>query len=482
MTLRLYLGACFFMVNALGHTQPHWKALGRGPQQASVHSIMADTLADRLIVCGDFNYYMNEEDTIQCCSVAQWRGTRWDTLAHPMVDDDQILCGEAWWLSRFNSRLYICGGGVLLADGTLPAPGGFLQLNEQTLRWQPLICPNPYYSSLAIVAPRETAGQPYIYLTGEAWSLCGFPEACVFRYDGLSITQWEPWAQIPSSTSNVVNYMFEYRDKVYVGGIIANPVGPGFKTLLRHNGTNWEEVPGYNGGLIKDISIYRDTLYFAGQFSVPGGVGGSGVAAFDGEQWFPLGDGLALPIAPQYASGHSLRWFHDELYVGGGFSHAGGIPANGFAKWNRRQWCSLPGFDVNSFDQPRKVNSMAVWRDSLYVEGMFTTLEGAPIRYLAQWIGGDAVTDCSSPVGIQEPASEQVLRPSPNPTSGRFNIIGLPANAATVELHDATGHLVLREKALGEEIDITGIASGLYCIVIRDRYGSLLSRATIVKR
>ena len=38
----------------LAHPQ-HWRALGRGPQQASVHGIMADTLADRLIVCGDFN-------------------------------------------------------------------------------------------------------------------------------------------------------------------------------------------------------------------------------------------------------------------------------------------------------------------------------------------------------------------------------------------------------------------------------------------
>ena len=441
---------------------------------------MADTLADRLIVCGDFNYYMNEEDTIHCCSVAQWRGTRWDTLAHRMVDDDQNFCGTAYWLSRFNSRLYICGG-VSLSDGTVPAPGGFLRLNEQTLRWEPLICSNPWYSELYFIAPRETADQPYVYLTGYNWSLCGFPEACVFRYDGLSITEWAPWAQIPSSTSNLVNYMFEYRDKVYVCGSIANPLGPGFKTLLRHNGTNWEEVPGYNGGLIKDISIYRDTLYFAGQFSVPGGVGGSGVAAFDGEQWFPLGDGLALPVAPQYASGHSLRWFHDELYVGGGFTHAGGIPANGLAKWNRRQWCSLPGFDVNSFDQPRKVNSMAVWRDSLYVEGMFTTLEGEPIRYLAQWIGGDAVTDCSAPVGISELQDSPRITLAPNPAEAAVELFHLPAEAARIELHDGLGRKVLSQSSSNRALQIADLPTGHYLVTVLDRMGLPLARAPVVK-
>lgn len=467
----------------LGHAQ-HWRALGVGPLFSAINKIMADTVVDRLLAAGDFNFYINDDDTVRCAGVGQWRGARWDSIAHRIVNTESNGAVTAYWPLRFQGALYLCGAGLVVDDPAGNPHLGFARLNEQTMRWETFGCTAPTESSLLFVTPRETAGQNYIYVSGTEWPLCGGPIASVYRWNGTTMTTWTPWLQLPEPTGNTVNYVFEYQGKVYVCGSMNNPFGPGGRTILRYNGTNWEDVPGYLGGLVADISIYRDTLYVAGQFQGNSGNGlCKGVGAFYNDQWYPLGEGLVFEPSPSVSSGHSLRWFNDELYLGGGFSLAGGIPANGLAKWNRRQWCSLPGFDATSFDSGyRVVRSMAVWRDSLYVSGSFNTLEGIPMRGVVQWIGGDAVTDCSSPVGLHEMRADQNLSVSPNPTTGIFRIQNIPTLAARLELRDGLGRPALSEKAGSGQIDISALPSGLYHLLVLDKEGVLLARGPLIKR
>ncbi|MFZ1694522.1 MAG: T9SS type A sorting domain-containing protein [Flavobacteriales bacterium] len=464
-----------------GHAQ-HWRGLGVGPKLAAVTRIMADTLEDRLLACGNFNFYINAADTVRCAGIAQWRGTRWDSLAHRIQDTESNTVAQAYWPLRYEGDLYLCGA-MYMEDPQFGIHQGYFRLNEQSHRWEAFGCQNPTASSILFATPRETANQPYLYITGLEWPLCDLPQSAVYRWNGASMTLWMPWSQIPNTSENVVNYVFEYRGKVYVCGSFNNPLGPGMRTFLRHNGTSWEEVPGYTGGLVADVSIHRDTLYVAGQFQVPGGNGGHGVAAFDGELWYPLGEGLLFQPSPSLSSGHCLRWFRDELYVGGGFSMAGGIPANGFAKWNRRQWCSLPGFDSESFASGvRVVRSMAVWRDSLFIQGTFSTLEGETIRSVAQWIGGATVTDCSSPVGIAERERNENLAAFPNPTSGELCLVDLPNTASWIEMRDALGRSVLNERSLTPTHDVSAFPNGLYILTVHDKNGNLVGRTKFIKQ
>ncbi|MBK9146262.1 MAG: T9SS type A sorting domain-containing protein [Flavobacteriales bacterium] len=481
--MRFLLLIVFLLIAGTGTAQ-HWKRLGRGTVgSTAVNQIMADTIEDRLLICGEFNYYMNETDTVHCSGIAQWQGERWDSLAHRIYQGESLSAGPFYWLTRFNERLYVSGG-FTLSNDTGIASGAFARLNEITLEWEDLECAQPYYGGLLHLMPKETVGQPYLYATGLSWSLCGYLAACVYRYTGSGFQVWGPWNQIPSAQGNLVTYVFDYNGKTYMCGEFGNPIGSGYRYFMRHNGTSWEEVPGWGNGIVKDFTIYRDTLYVVGVLQESSGGPGNGISAFDGEQWFRLGDGVSLDWAPQYTSALSLRWFDDELYVGGQFNSASGIQANGFAKWNRRRWCSLPGFDAESMTTGvRRVESMAVWRDSLYIEGAFGTgLEGQPIRQIAQWIGGDAVTDCSAPVGMHDRAPANRFSVAPNPASNELTLHHIPPSALRVEMRDALGRLVLAQPAVPITIGVAHLTPGLYHVLALDATGVPVAQARVVKQ
>src|SRR5206468_9775503 len=67
-----------------------------------------------------------------------------------------------------------------------------------------------------------------------------------------------------------------------------------------------------------------------------------------------------------------------DLYVGGGFTTAGGTPAKHIAKWNGSSWTAL-GSGVNDW-----VSALAVSGSDLYAGGAFTTAGGKVSAYAAR--------------------------------------------------------------------------------------------------
>src|ERR1035437_2835674 len=70
-----------------------------------------------------------------------------------------------------------------------------------------------------------------------------------------------------------------------------------------------------------------------------------------------------------------------NLYAGGGFTTAGGVPANYIAKWNGGDW-SASGLGMNT-----NVQAVAVNGGDLYAGGYFTSAGGVPANYIAKWDG-----------------------------------------------------------------------------------------------
>jgi hypothetical protein len=73
------------------------------------------------------------------------------------------------------------------------------------------------------------------------------------------------------------------------------------------------------------------------------------------------------------------------IYVGGGFTTAGGSPAFHIARWNGTSWSGLGmGFE-------KQVFTITVYDDgsgpALYAGGTFTTAGGGPLHSLAKWNG-----------------------------------------------------------------------------------------------
>ena len=73
--------------------------------------------------------------------------------------------------------------------------------------------------------------------------------------------------------------------------------------------------------------------------------------------------------------------YNGEIYVGGIFSNAGGVPANNIAKWNGTSWSAV-GTGTND-----AVNDFAIFNGELYVVGGFTTAGGISANRIAKWDG-----------------------------------------------------------------------------------------------
>ncbi|HVX27028.1 MAG TPA: T9SS type A sorting domain-containing protein [Parafilimonas sp.] len=78
-----------------------------------------------------------------------------------------------------------------------------------------------------------------------------------------------------------------------------------------------------------------------------------------------------------------LTAFNNQLYVGGGFTTAGGSVANYIAAWNGLQWSSL-GSGMNS-----QVEVIGVFNNNIYAGGSFTTAGGVSVSSIAKWDGAN---------------------------------------------------------------------------------------------
>src|SRR5262245_6872612 len=99
---------------------------------------------------------------------------------------------------------------------------------------------------------------------------------------------------------------------------------------------------------VNALAVYDDgsgpALYAAGDFAQAGGVAANGIARWDGQAWHSLGAGVsgvvyALTVFDPDGPG-PLR---PELVAAGGFSAADGQPVAHIARWNGQVWSALGG-------------------------------------------------------------------------------------------------------------------------------------------
>jgi hypothetical protein len=105
------------------------------------------------------------------------------------------------------------------------------------------------------------------------------------------------------------------------------------------------------GALGYDLLPYQGKLVVAGGFSYAGGMPANCLAVWDGQAWSTL-DG----VSPDYIV-LALLATGEDLYIGGGFLHVGGINARRVAKWDGESWSGL-GNGLNG-----SVTSLAAWND-----------------------------------------------------------------------------------------------------------------------
>jgi hypothetical protein len=141
--------------------------------------------------------------------------------------------------------------------------------------------------------------------------------------------------------------------------------------LHRWDGTNWSTLPALNGA-VNAITISGNDVYVGGFFTEAGGVPANNIAKWDGNNWSALGPGVNGGVTAIAISG-------SDAYVGGWFTLAGSVPANYVAKWNGSSWSAL-GSGLNHF-----AYSIALSGNEVYVGGEFTSAGGIPANRIAKW-------------------------------------------------------------------------------------------------
>ncbi len=125
-----------------------------------------------------------------------------------------------------------------------------------------------------------------------------------------------------------------------VGGLFPVFGGVAVDHAAMWNGTSWQPLPtppgdGMDGNVLA-LTPAPGGVIAAGEFRAAGNAEARRAARHDGTQWVAMGTGLT---GTPYSRGQSIEVLpNGDTYVGGVFNSAGGLPAQGLAKWNGSAW------------------------------------------------------------------------------------------------------------------------------------------------
>ncbi len=399
-----------------------------------VRDLFTDAVNDALYATGYIEYFEGGSGDMYIC---RYQDDHWTTLG------------------VFNQPVY----NVVNYHDTLVASGLFTTVNGQA-------CSGPAYFDGASWHQFGNFNTPvrWIRILNDTLYACdGFEEVegqPAYGVAKLVGNAWVPPAPPPDSFEGVVTDVALYANELYVCGSF--DFNGGLNDIMRFDGESWTDLDGsLLGGLTNAsrMEVFNGKLIVGGQIYAQAGNAGNGVMAWDGSGWHSLGYGLS--DENNTYNGVCTAWelvVHDGvLYVGGGFYHAGGVPAGDIASWDGEQWCN-----VGTTDFYGGVWSIGFYHDTLYV-GTQGPVEGIDMNALVRWIGGAYADTCSLPTAIpMEQLETAAMQVSVRETCVEVRLpVGMSARDIT--LHDVQGRAL--KGAHGTTVRFTAPCStGLYIV------------------
>lgn len=203
------------------------------------------------------------------------------------------------------------------------------------------------------------------------------------------------WASVGREADCCLNAMVGFDDgtgpALYLGGTFERSGGVLVDGIARWKGANFTALGSGLKRKVDALAVHDDgngpMLYAGGRFAESEGAPGNRIAKWNGAAWEPLGAGLGgssvqVNVMASYDGGDG-----PELYVGGRFETAGGLPVTNIARWDGAEWHSV-GVGISAFGA---VYGMHVWDDgngpALYVVGAFSLAGGVVSNSVAKWNG-----------------------------------------------------------------------------------------------
>jgi len=330
-------------------------------------------------------HFTNAGGIAEADHVAKWDGTKWSALGGNDMGDGAIS-GQVYAIATSGTDIYVGGdfesinnhgniinyGAVAKWDGMNWSAVGNLNIGNFGL--------NGHIVRTIVVSGAN------IYIGGSFYDL--YSNGVVLA-DGDGLIKWDGthWSVVGDSGNvNGINAMAVIGTDIYVGGDFINAGSiPEADYVVKWDGTNWSALGNNgagNGALNKNVHAIAASgtdLYVGGLFSDAGGVPEADVIAkWDGTNWSALGDNGAGngALDPSYMSVRSIFVDGTNVYVGGAIWHLNnnGVVLNtvtSIAKWDGVNWSGLGSDGAGGSAINDYVLAIALIGNTVYAGGNF---------------------------------------------------------------------------------------------------------------
>jgi hypothetical protein len=395
-----------------------WSALGsNGAGDGALDQIPYNGV-DALAVSGSDLYvgggFLDAAGIATADDIAKWNGTTWSALGSNGSGDGAIQ-GPVQALAVSGSDLYV-GGWFANAAG-IPGANNVAKWNGRA--WSALgdtTAINDAVYALAVSGSNLYVGGIFDD-AADIWEADGIAKWNGSAWSALGSNGAGDGALTDAGASGFVAALAVSYGALYVGGSFNNAAGIATAdNIAKWNGSAWSAL-GSNGagdgaifpseyadliwyGDVAALAVSGSDLYVGGSFLDVAGIPAADyVAKWNGIGWSALGsngagDGALAESEDAYgnvARGdvYALAVSGSDLYVGGEFANAAGIPAADYvAKWNGSDWSALGsnGAGDGALDHRTTVGALAVSGSDLYVGGTFVDAAGiATADNIAKW-------------------------------------------------------------------------------------------------
>lgn len=337
-------------------------------------------LGSNLFCSGGFEF----NGGVRTGNLAQWDGAGWSRLSHGV---SEAVYGPVSAVSIRGNDVYAAGSFTQAGDTSV----SFIAHWNGTAWSNVAGGLNGPVSALALSSNA-------LYVAGAFTSAGGVAVSNVACWDGAN------WRPVGEGLNGSLAGMVVNEGGLHVAGALQLVGRTQAVNIVRWTGSNWTAVADGIGagdpqgyGYIGAFAGIGTDLYVAGDFTKAGDISATNIARWNGTHWEAVGGGITgdeswMPnwFGMVYVS--ALAASGNTLYVGGSFTHAGGVAAANIAKWDGTNWSALGSGLGGQGDffmgyVYRPVLALAANGSEVYAGGEFGLGEGAPANWLARWDG-----------------------------------------------------------------------------------------------
>ncbi len=411
--------------------------------------------------------------------VLDWGNFLLDTMTNDLYVSgiNQIMPGQAGLFRKSNEgwdtigyfRLSVLR--MVFYQDTLLAAGEIFTVNGDSIRG----C--AYYHGNSWHSYGEFNGGLYNLrvLDDELYAVGTFSMVDGQAADGIAKRvgdHWEPVGDFGNVPQPNLQDVIKYQGNLVCCGNMSI-VGENYRDVYIYENGQWGPLGGGLYGTLSGgsaMTIYHDELILGGVFLIAAGNAGQCIMRWNGSIWQPLGVGTT-DNNDSYNSSYviyALTVHDDKLFVGGGFSYAGHVPAQGIATWDGSQWCGLGS-------QLGAVHDIVFYNDTLYAMCGNNWIDGehnnGGVRYRHTTYGDT----CSVVTAIPE-GSNGVPDAFLALSNEEVIVGGLPDGTMPYRVHDLAGRTVLMgsltsRAGSSSTISTGSLSAGSYVLQLAGRTG-----------